>query len=105
MRLSIWDTPATRFATFSTRLRNPPLEEVPARVIRPWTAETITPVGAMPMPISSVSAELILASKSLSKSRQECSDLHIGGYAILADMLTGAACYALTGAPPVRTRQ
>jgi hypothetical protein len=70
MRLSMARTPATAAATRSALARSRPLLDIPASVILPSAADTVSPTGAMPGPISSPSAELILASRSLSASAQ-----------------------------------
>src|SRR5712671_5893011 len=65
MRLSIAQTPGMRAATFSALARRLPLLDVPISVTLPLSADTLTPAGAMELPIWSPSAELIFASKNL----------------------------------------
>ena len=65
MRLSIAHTPAIRATTFSALARRFPLLDMPTSVTLPLSADTETPSGAMEVLISSPSAELIFASKSL----------------------------------------
>jgi hypothetical protein len=68
MRLSMAHTPGTREATFSALARKFPLLDTAISVTVPLVADTVTPAGASPMPISSLSAALTFVSSSLSAS-------------------------------------